>query len=402
MKRYMINCLILGFCAASQLLAGQTQSDQPEPASKTEPADKIEQPGELPRFDSDVRQQAETAIRSGLDFLKATQKPDGGWENVGQSDPAITALAAQCFIQHKDYGPQHPIVRNALKFVLTFKHEDGGIYPEGLGMQNYYTSVCLMALSAAHDPAYQKDIKQAQAFLKKLQWDEGESIDEPNTWYGGAGYGKHKRPDLSNTQMMLEALKQSGLAPDDPAYKKALKFIERCQMSSAVNDQPFARGADDGGFIYTAANNGESKAGTVTTEKGETRLRSYGSMTYAGFKSYLYAGLSKNDPRVQAAFQWIQKYYTLDHNPNMPGQQSLQGLYYYYHVFARALHAWGEPTIKDAQGQVHDWRAELCVKLRTLQNEDGSWVNPSDRWFEGNPHLVTAYSVLSLQTVLLK
>ncbi|MCZ6653472.1 MAG: terpene cyclase/mutase family protein [Planctomycetota bacterium] len=355
--------------------------------------------GPISALSTKARHDAQAAIDRGLAFLRATQRADGGWENMGQSDAAITAMIGKCFIQHKDYGASHPVVQKALALVLSFKHEDGGIYPAGLGLRNYYTSVCLMVLAATKDEKYQPHISKAQNFLKNLQWDEVEDIDESNPWYGGTGYGRNKRPDLSNTQMMLDALKQSGLPATDPTYKKALKFIQRCQNLSASNDQAFARGANDGGFVYTPANNGESKAGTVMVE-GQPRLRSYGSMTYAGFKSYLYADLDRNDPRVQAALKWIQQHYTLDHNPNMPNQQSLQGLYYYYHVFARALRAWGEPVITDGKGVKHSWREDLCRKLIALQNKDGSWVNTADRWYEGNPALVTAYSVLAMQTAL--
>lgn len=348
---------------------------------------------------AEKRQAASEAINRAIGFLKATQRADGGWEHTGRSDPAITALAARCFIQHPEYGPQHPIVDKAIGLILTFRHDDGGIYPEGAGLQNYYTSVCLMALAALRDKKYENHIAEAEKCLKKLQWDEGEDIDPNDPWYGGAGYGQSKRPDLSNTQMMLEALKQSGVPSTDPTYRKALKFIERSQMLSAGNDQAFARGADDGGFVYTPANGGESKAGTVVVD-GQPRLRSYGSMTYAGFKSYLYADLAKNDSRVQAAYKWIREYYTLDSNPNMPGEQSLEGLYYYYQVFAKAFEAWGDPVIVDAKGRPHNWREELTDKLISLQNKDGSWVNTADRWYESNPALVTAYAVLALQTAV--
>ena len=40
-------------------------------------------------------------------------------------------------------------------------------------------------------------------------------------------------------------------------------------------------------------------------------------MTYAGLKSFLYAGVGKDDPRVKAAIEWVRKHYTLDENPNM-------------------------------------------------------------------------------------
>ena len=123
-------------------------------------------------------------------------------------------------------------------------------------------------------------------------------------------------------------------------------------------------------------------------------------MTYAGFKSLLYAKVDRDDVRVVRAIEWIRRHYTLDHNPNMPQTQSRQGLYYYYHVFARALHAWGEDVILDDRGRSHRWREELCNRLISLQRSDGSWVNEEDRWFESNPHLVTAYSILAMQTAL--
>lgn len=343
----------------------------------------------------------ETGINRGLQFLAATQQPNGGWKGMLETDPAITALAAKCFIQNTRYGSRHAIVQKAIDFVLTFRQKDGGIYPDGLGLRNYYTSVCLMMLAAADDPKLGQTLNEAQGFLKRLQWDEGEQVGPENAWYGGAGYGEHKRPDLSNTQMMLEALKQSGLPADDPTYRKALTFIERCQMSSETNDQPFARETREGGFIYTPANGGESKAGNIVI-RGQRQLRCYGSMTYAGFKSMLHANLDRDDPRIGLALEWISRHYTLDHNPNMPDRQSRQGLFYYYHIFARALRAWGQPHLVDHHGVQHDWRAELCKKLVSLQNSDGSWTNQEDRWHEGNPVYVTALATLALQTVLAK
>ncbi len=351
----------------------------------------------------ELRTQLASTMDRALGYLQAAQEPAGGW--IEASGPSITALVAKCFAQSPKFGPRHAVTQKALRFVLSHRQPDGGIYNPGDGLKNYGTSVCLMFLSAMpkDDPEIRAACDRAVGFLKQLQWGEshtdaqGKAITPEHVWYGGAGYGREKRPDLSNTQMMLEALKQSGLPPTDPTYQKALKFVSRCQMLSETNDQPFARHAEDGGFIYTCANGGESKGGTVLID-GKPVLRSYGSMTYSGFKSMLYANLSRDDVRVKRAFDWIRKHYTLDENPNLPGQQSKQGLFYFYHVFARALAVWGEPAITDGAGTRHDWRADLVRKLSQIQRPDGSWVNEADRWMEGLPQLVTAFSVLALQT----
>jgi squalene-hopene/tetraprenyl-beta-curcumene cyclase len=125
---------------------------------------------------------------------------------------------------------------------------------------------------------------------------------------------------------------------------------------------------------------------------GDGGLRSYASMTYAGLKSMIYAGLDRNDPRVKAAWTYITQHYTLDENPGL-GQQ---GLYYYYHTFAKTMAVLGEPTIVDAKAVSHDWKAELIAALSKRQQPDGGWVNPADRFMEGDPNLVTAYALLAL------
>jgi squalene-hopene/tetraprenyl-beta-curcumene cyclase len=123
-------------------------------------------------------------------------------------------------------------------------------------------------------------------------------------------------------------------------------------------------------------------------------------MTYAGFKSYIHAGLSRDDPRVHAARRWIRHHYTLAQNPGMPEALKMQGYYYYLMTFARALSAWGSERITSADGQVHDWAAELTDTLTSAQRADGSWCNDADRWMEGDANLVTAYALIALNNTV--
>ena len=74
-------------------------------------------------------------------------------------------------------------------------------------------------------------------------------------------------------------------------------------------------------------------------------------MTYAGIKSLIYCGVSKDDPRIKKAYEWIQKNYTVDANPGMPEPRAQWGLYYYYHTMAKCLDVLGVDEVDGRQGQ---------------------------------------------------
>ena len=361
-----------------------------------------------PKLDDSVRNEALHSLALALDWLRAQQAPNGSW---GQGYPAVTALAATGFLRSPlSLSAENRAAANrALKYILSAVKSDGGIYPEQAPqMQAYNTAICLMALVAAEDPAHAEVIRRARRFLIGFQADEARGYTPDSAHYGGIGYGGDGRPDLSNLQWSLEALKASqDYAPRDEAtsgpkddgasatnggrlevsgqglfWDKAIVFLQRCQNRSGSNDLPGA--GTDGGFQYSPS---ESKAGGHT---------SYGSMTYAGMKSFIHAGVDRNDPRVQAAFAWISRNYNLEFNPEM----GLQGLYYYYQTMAKALNAYGEEAVIDSAGQARRWREELVVKLASLQHADGYWRNSVGRWWENDPQLVTSYCVLALEEVL--
>lgn len=320
-------------------------------------------------------------------FLKPRQAEDGSWSG-DRKEPGITALVVAALLRSKQVAPGDPAVGRALAYLEGFMGPDGGL--SNAAHANYSTAIAIVALHEANQGGkYDAVIRRGQEFLKTKQWDEGEGKGKDDPFYGGAGYGgARSRPDLSNTAFMLEALHDTGLPADDPAFQRAVVFVSRCQnLKGESNDQPWADKINDGGFIYTAANGGTSVAG------GEAGgLRSYASMTYAGLKSLIYAGLGPDDPRVKAAHEYLQKHYELGENPGL-GQR---GLYYYYHAFAKTLDALGKPTFVDAAGTSHDWRADLLDALAKRQKPDGSWVNTSDTFMEGDPNLVTAYGLLAL------
>lgn len=322
----------------------------------------------------------------GIEFLRTTQADDGSWTTNRMS--GITGMVITALLE-SGVSPDDPTVQKAFKNLMSYKQPDGGIYAPRGDLRNYETCIALLAMNAANkDGRYAKEIAAARDFLKKLQWDDEDGIKADDAKFGGAGYGPTSRPDLSNTAYLLDALHAAGVGKDDPAMKNALVFVSRCQnLESEFNTLVFASKSNDGGFIYNPGGGGSSPAG-----KEDEALRSYGTMTYAGLKSMLYAGVGPDDPRVKAAVKWIEQHYSVTENPGM-GQG---GLYYYYHTFAKSLAAMKRDKVVDAKGAEHDWRKELAAHLLSLQKPNGSWVNADRRWQESDPNLSTAFALLSL------
>lgn len=371
----------------------------------------------LDPLDDDHHAIAQAMADEAIAYLRSQQdKATGGWSipDEGPALPGVTAMALTGLLMHPDIDEQDEAVARGVAYLLSFRQEDGGIYDRIL--PNYNTALSVSALARVPTPEAAQAVKDGQAFLRSLQWDgqtdaAGNPIDASHAFYGGAGYGSHSRPDGSNLNVMIQAMHDSGVDCNDESYVRAVAFLERLQMLDDVNDMPYARGSKQGGFIYATSPSGdeigagESKAGTIeeTLDDGTviSRLRSYGSMTYAGFKSYVYANLDRDDPRVVAAYEWIRRHYVLTENPGL----GMQGYFYYLVTFSRSLDAWGEemitPVLADgSSGEPRRWANDLVDTLAALQREDGSFVNEVDRWMEGDPVLTTSYALLALQEVL--
>jgi squalene-hopene/tetraprenyl-beta-curcumene cyclase len=329
--------------------------------------------------------EVQALVEKAKDYLQKHQGADGSF-SPRVAGPGVTAVVVAGLLRN-GYGPDDPVVAKGLEYMAKSVKRDGGIYDKGLA--NYTTSVAMMAFREANAGGkYDAILKNGARFLKRLQYED----DAKDAKYGGVGYKQGDRPDLSNTQYFIDAMLAAGVPKDDPALQRALKFVSRCQnLPGETNDQPWARKttADDkGGLTYLPLDPDDNQHKTP-----DGGLRSLGAMTYGGLKSFLYAGVSKDDPRVKAAVDWIRRHYTLAENPGM-GQA---GLYYYYHTFAKAMAALGEDRFADAKGQKHDWRRELFEELKKRQRPDGSFLNKGDRTFgEADPNLATAFALLAL------
>jgi squalene-hopene/tetraprenyl-beta-curcumene cyclase len=183
------------------------------------------------------------------------------------------------------------------------------------------------------------------------------------------------------------------LAAKDLNWDAAVAFLQRCQNLPKYNAQPWVTGdpKNVGGFIYTPL---ASDNHAEDDMDGKKVPRSYGSMSYSGLLSYIYADLQKDDPRVTAVYDWLGRNYTVEENPGL----GPSGLFYYYHTMSKALSTYGVDQLTLAGGKSVNWREDLALKLIDLQASEGSWINEkSGRWWEKDPVLVTAYAVRTLE-----
>jgi squalene-hopene/tetraprenyl-beta-curcumene cyclase len=330
----------------------------------------------------ELRQRLNDSVTKAAAYLREQQHADGTWEN----HPGITAMAAAALLRQPGTAraTQLATVGKSMDSLVKLAKPDGGIYERDI--PHYITAVAVMALVAGGRPKDRPIIEKGRQYLADHMLDEGEGVSPNDKFYGGIGYGGSAggtQADIISLEYGLRAMKEAELPANNAAWEKALKFLQRTQNSSETNDQSWA--ANDGGFIYYPGNS-QIQGGT----------ESYGSASYAGLLSYSWANLKKDDERVQSVVKWIRDNYTVDENPGLGNKT----LYYYYMVFAKALRALGEPTIVDAKGQRHDWRAELTRKLVSLQHPEGFWVNENKAEMQDNKVLVTAFTMMTAEAIL--
>jgi squalene-hopene/tetraprenyl-beta-curcumene cyclase len=349
-----------------------------------------------------LKLEIERSLRMGLSWLNEEQNSTSG--NWGLEEyPALTGLAIRSFLGHpsEDIPKKYKSnIDKGLSFIRNKVQSDGGIY--GKGLASYNTSICMMALMQSKDKSDEDIIKNARRFLVNQQSDFDKRDVADNVFDGGIGYGSRwAHSDLSNTHLAMEALyyakktfqREEG-DTEDLDWDAAISFVSKCQNLPTTNKEKWVSNhADDkGGFVYFPGN---SMAGEREKLNGSVALRSYGSMSYAGLLSFIYAEMDSTDPRIVAVKEWLTKHYTIQENPGM----GPQGLYYYYHTMSKALSLSGITVIEDQDGSSKDWRKELSLHLLNLQSKDGSWMNDNGRWWERDPVLVSSYALLTLERI---
>jgi len=379
-----------------------------------------------------LRDRLRVAYVAAADALVARQDESGAWRAsvLGKADPSVayTALVVKALLgAPRDLRAKYKAAaEKGLAWTLSRQNRDGsfGEGPDGAFLKTYTTAVALMAVSSVERTDRITDaIRGAQAYLKNHQLKEGLGA-------GGFAYGdlELKRDpetgelrivqsgaaNLSATSWVAEALHSSGLSLSDDCWKLILDFVRKCQNSTETNRDPELLAAykaqglsvgDNGNLFYTPhPERGLQKAGTVKVADRET-IVGYGSMTYDGIKTYLFAGLHRDSPEVKAAVDWVRRHYSIDSHPGFQYERGkrhhLRGLFYYYLVMARTLDACGERPLVTSDGKERDWPTDLGEQFLKRIRETRMWENDSPTWYESDPVLVTSY-VLNTCNILLE
>ncbi len=367
----------------------------PRPGEKTEAPVKPRAPAE--------------ALQAGIDWLLARQLENGSWPHAdpstlggaqGLPSPPRTVLACLA-LQGLTQGPKCAAAyQKGLAYLLARRQPHGYVAePEDALKLGNYSTAFMLRLLVQDDPVRHKEaIADFVAYFEREQLQESNKFF-PFDWpHGGWNYFDEirrsmLRADVTLSACVLHGISLAGVRGDTPVVKRALTFLYKCQNY----DQP--RDHNDGGFYFSPRN---SKAGQYSGNQGEIVLDSYGTTTCDGFRSLLYAGLPVEDLRVQAAYRWIVKHFTVDVVPGFPEDHVIDwrlGLrYYYYYTLGLALAEYDRLSQANLDPTLAGWRAKLTGHLCTLQRADGSWKNQVNVMGEDDPLTATLLALNAMRT----
>ncbi|MBA4387701.1 MAG: hypothetical protein C0404_06950 [Verrucomicrobia bacterium] len=334
---------------------------------------------------------AEPALNAGLTWLKNNQNADGSWSD--RKYPVITALCLLA-VERSNHPARTNICDKAARFIASSAQKDGGIYKPaapgrgGSALSVHNTAVCMTALHSFDRKTYQQIILKGREFIASSQ------VSSNSSYVGGFGYDKTAggtlaQADLNNTAWALMAMRATqeieSSRPDgkrvDINWTAVRGFLQKMQSLDKREDSY-------GGFGYEL----EPALGrSFLTKTGSSSEHGYGTMTYAGLTAMIYAQVDRNDPRVRAALDWACRHWTLEENPGV----SKGGIFCYYNIMAQSLSMFGD-TITSESGKTRRWKRLLVEKLVSTQKPGGYWVNSDNQFWEGDPAVVTAYSVMAL------
>ncbi|TWT53160.1 hypothetical protein Pla22_07880 [Rubripirellula amarantea] len=357
-------------------------------------------------------------------YLRASQQSDGRWvsPNYGvlRSGQAMTPFVLEALLTHESQSQSVSASTSTLAIAPSSTSNRaldwiaanlrGGCLgmsdPDVMEYPVYATSLALKCFIQAgridSQPA-----KAMRAYLIGQQFNQSRGFERSHLAYGGWGFGgvhidgQTGHMDIVHTRLALEAIAVSG-PPDTRCFEHAKHFLrlmqkhpneDRHQPTSDAGDEkpnqdspPF-----DGGFYFSPVVLGANK-GRVVQSKSANYFRSYATATCDGVLALLAAGVSRQDPRVVAAENWLTSKKDWSYPEGIPRDypEPWGEAVYFYHQAVRAA-AYRHLNIDGP------WREDLCERIQAQVRLDGSIVNQrSSLMKEDDPVMCTALALHAL------
>jgi Prenyltransferase and squalene oxidase repeat len=358
------------------------------------------------------------ALTAAAAFLLGCQSDDGGWRSdvygPFKEGPALTPLVLRTVLSLPAGKDVEARCRKGSAYLAAqVQGEAVHVGPHGLGYPVYSSAGAVWVLSQPCNTRHCKARDVWLAYLRERQLTEDLGWSETDKPYGGWGYSPRlpRKPkpgepllpltesNLSATLFALEALHAAGVKPEEPLYRKALVFVQRCQ-NDAEDPKTRDPAFDDGGFFFIYDDPVRNKAGAAGKDRsGRERYFSYGSTTADGLRALLLCGTPADASRVVAARSWLETNFRGDRHPGrwQADREHNRGAVYYYYCCsaAQAFLAAGLKELQTAGGKVL-WAEVLSDELIRRQGKDGSWCNPLVPQREDDPLVASSLAGLAL------
>ena len=338
-------------------------------------------------------ERVDDAISRGLDYLRATQNGNGGWDGA-------TGLVALCFLEQRmsaDWNapsrgyvgmeaPDQERIRNSIRYCI---NNVGGF---GSGTANAYkTGACLMAMSLYIGTGGPDDVGANRPVLdainngiNSLKNSQGNSGTNIGGWHYIDNSSGINEGDLSTTQFAMAGL--SAAAAIYPNADVTLPIVETF-LGHATNN--------DGGNKYRGAPNWPSTH----------------TMTASGAWTARLGRLATSSNRVQTSLGWLNRNYR--YQQDIIQRSGWNGIYYHLWAASKAYEVTEDdgsnaPLYSSDIGGVRDpvadgfgdetarWYYDFAWFLTDIQDANGNWTQYNG-W---NNYARNAFSILVLERSL--
>jgi len=379
-------------------------------------------------FTATSRAEATTTVEAltrARAYLWSKQAADGAWRSeyygVMRSGESLTPFVLNALMRSADKlsSDEAERVRLATRFIIDHLDEAGAIGRSDQEVLEYPVYSSAYAIEGLRQVArfeqalgpdllieVQHAIVRLQSFLIAAQYREANGFTETDVAYGGWGFNAPVRSgvvghmDLAHTRKALAAL---GTWQDPAELReindRTVKFLLLMQKhTDAVALQPHPVEVDDaeirspfdGGFYFSPVALSANKA---PYDQQNHCWRSYATATCDGILALLAAGISEDDPRMQAAIEWLKQHSVVDYPQGVPTDhpEPWGDAIRFYHYTVRA------EVYRRLNFPIPD-RANLAAAVIAHQRPDGSFVNTmSPLMKEDDPVLCTALAVMALE-----